>query len=255
MSKVLVDTSKCTACRGCQSACKNWNQLPAELTRFTGSYENPPAFLPYTWCRVTFNEYMEGGAVKWYFAKLQCMHCAEPACMNICPEGAISRTFLGSVTRDWDKCVGCGKCGEVCPHQVPKVSSLKKMMKCDFCYDRTSAGEPPACVATCPSGALTFGDDTSILAAASARASQIGGTVYGEDNLFVYVLLRNKSDYKIEPGPLNPGSGPGGGGPGGGGGPKPKDAGAQGAGGNEDAGGGNADEDTKGGVKKQAAAG
>ncbi|MBV8881733.1 MAG: hypothetical protein JO332_17380 [Planctomycetaceae bacterium] len=31
------------------------------------------------------------------------------------------------------------------------------MMKCDLCYDRTSAGKRPMCVTVCPSGALAFG--------------------------------------------------------------------------------------------------
>ncbi len=38
---ILVDTSKCTACRGCQIACKQWNQLPGTQTKNVGSYENP----------------------------------------------------------------------------------------------------------------------------------------------------------------------------------------------------------------------
>ena len=33
MSKsFLVDTTLCTACRGCQVACKQWHDLPAEET-------------------------------------------------------------------------------------------------------------------------------------------------------------------------------------------------------------------------------
>ena len=35
----LYDVSKCTACRGCQVACKDWNQLPASIKPFTGSYQ------------------------------------------------------------------------------------------------------------------------------------------------------------------------------------------------------------------------
>ena len=32
----LYDDSKCTACRGCQLACKQWNQMPARQTRNNG---------------------------------------------------------------------------------------------------------------------------------------------------------------------------------------------------------------------------
>jgi Fe-S-cluster-containing dehydrogenase component len=31
------------------------------------------------------------------------------------------------------------------------------MMKCDMCYDRTSAGKKPMCATVCPSQALFFG--------------------------------------------------------------------------------------------------
>ena len=42
MSKsFLIDTTLCTACRGCQVACKQWHDLPAEKTVNRGSYQNP----------------------------------------------------------------------------------------------------------------------------------------------------------------------------------------------------------------------
>ena len=43
MSKsFLIDTTLCTACRGCQVACKQWHDLPAEEeTVNRGSYQNP----------------------------------------------------------------------------------------------------------------------------------------------------------------------------------------------------------------------
>ena len=48
----LIDVSKCTACRGCQVACKQWNGLPAEHTKQTGTYENPPELSGTTWIKV-----------------------------------------------------------------------------------------------------------------------------------------------------------------------------------------------------------
>ena len=41
---IIVDTSRCTGCRGCQVACKQWNGLPASPTTQTGTYQNPPDF-------------------------------------------------------------------------------------------------------------------------------------------------------------------------------------------------------------------
>ena len=37
----FVDLTLCTACRGCQVACKQWKDLPAEQTRNLGSHQNP----------------------------------------------------------------------------------------------------------------------------------------------------------------------------------------------------------------------
>ncbi len=37
----LIDTTVCTGCRGCQIACKQWHDLPAEETKNVGSYQNP----------------------------------------------------------------------------------------------------------------------------------------------------------------------------------------------------------------------
>ena len=109
-------------------------QLPAELTRFTGNYENPPYFLPYTWCRVTFNEVAVKNDVKWYFAKQQCMHCKDPVCMQVCPHDALTRTKIGTIARNWHLCQGCKTCEYLCPYQVPKVGSRSnKMFKCTLC--------------------------------------------------------------------------------------------------------------------------
>ena len=33
----LIDTTRCTACRGCQLACKEWHDLPANATKQRGS--------------------------------------------------------------------------------------------------------------------------------------------------------------------------------------------------------------------------
>ena len=43
MSKsFFIDTTRCTGCRACQVACKQWHDLPAEETRNRGTFENPP---------------------------------------------------------------------------------------------------------------------------------------------------------------------------------------------------------------------
>jgi Fe-S-cluster-containing dehydrogenase component len=56
------------------------------------------------------------------------------------------------------RCIACNNCVLACPFGVPKLDvGLELMMKCDMCYDRTSAGLKPMCATVCPSGALAFG--------------------------------------------------------------------------------------------------
>ena len=69
---MLIDTSKCTGCRACQVACKQWNQLPSDETVFNGTYENPPNFSANTWTKIGFKEYHNEELDKdqWIFTKL-----------------------------------------------------------------------------------------------------------------------------------------------------------------------------------------
>ena len=68
---ILEDVTKCMGCRGCQVACKQWNELEAEETINTGSYENPPDLSPQTWVKVKFTEVVRGGKVRWLFTLIK----------------------------------------------------------------------------------------------------------------------------------------------------------------------------------------
>jgi len=205
MSKaILYDATKCTACRGCQVACKQWNGLETEMTTNTGTYENPPDLSSNTWLRIKFNEVSRNGngAIDWIFTRQACMHCTDAACVNICPSGALSHNALGFVQFDKDKCAGCGYCVEFCPFNIPRapcnrVSGVRKVDKCVFCADRVMNDEMPACVKSCPTGALQFGNRDEMLAIGRRRVAQIKQThpeanLYGADELgglhVMYVL-------------------------------------------------------------------
>ena len=95
-----------------------------------------------------------------YHVSLGCQHCAMPACMAKCPQGAIEKdTKTGLVHINQEKCTGVGACVETCPYNVPIVDkALGKGVKCDGCADRVAEGKSPICVEACPLRALEFGD-------------------------------------------------------------------------------------------------
>src|SRR3972149_9329209 len=81
----FIDTSKCTACRACQIACKMWNApLGTKGTRTLqrGNYQNPEDLSFFTYKLVRFNEPVGSGRVKWYFFPDQCRHCIDPSCKD-----------------------------------------------------------------------------------------------------------------------------------------------------------------------------
>ncbi len=195
---VLVDTTKCMGCRGCQVACKQANDNPAETTEFfakAGGYQNPRDLSAKTFSLVTFNEVEDDrGGLKWIFARRQCMHCTDPACVSACIVGALSKTEDGATVYDESKCIGCRYCMLACPFGVPCLEWEKPIAfirKCSFCTDRqhteglgevngaalgdetkvrmAAALSAPACVSSCATGALKFGERAELLREARER--------------------------------------------------------------------------------------
>lgn len=188
MSKgVLYDSTKCIGCRACQVACKQWNEMPAETTTNTGSYENPPKTSAYTLTKIRFNELEHDGKFHWVFTKIQCMHCEHPACAEACLVGAFQKTPEGAVVYDDNKCIGCRYCMVACPFGIPCYQwddPTPWVRKCNFCADRQAVGLKPACVTTCPTGALKFGERDDLIAEAhqriAANRDKYVDHVYGE---------------------------------------------------------------------------
>ncbi len=81
-----------------------------------------------------------------------------------CPADAIMRTADGIVhSARKPRCVACNNCVLACPFGIPKMQTeMHLMMKCDMCYDRSSAGKKPMCASVCPSQALFFGTRAEI---------------------------------------------------------------------------------------------
>jgi len=207
---MLIDTSKCTGCRACQAACKQWNQLPAEQTAFNGTYENPANFSPVTWTKIVFNykDKDANGRVHWLFSEQGCMHCTEAACIKVCPANAIYRTDFGTVRIDPDRCIGCNYCAANCTYQVIGFDRAANVArKCTFCYDRITNGEIPACAKTCPTGAITYGERSELIPLAQQRVQQLQQAGNSEANLYgleelnglamMYVLESNPESYGL----------------------------------------------------------
>lgn len=140
-----IDPSRCIGCNACVQAC-------AECDTHAGV------------SMIHLETIMRGDTVQ--TTPVICMHCEEPACAAVCPADAIKRTADGVVQSSLKpRCIGCTNCVYACPFGVPKYdAAIDQMMKCDMCYDRTSAGKKPMCATVCPSQALFFGTPEEIAA-------------------------------------------------------------------------------------------
>ena len=173
----LIDTSKCIGCKACQVACSEWNELRDEVGSNAGTYDNPNDLSADSWTLMRFAEYEnpDSGNLEWLIRKDGCMHCAEPGCLTACPSpGAIVKYANGIVDFNQDKCIGCGYCITGCPFDIPRISQKDhKAYKCTLCSDRVAVGLEPACVKTCPTGAIVFGSKQDMQVHAAGRIADL----------------------------------------------------------------------------------
>ncbi len=177
MSKTFfIDTTLCTACRGCQVACKQWHDLPAEQTTNRGSYQNPEDLSFDTYKLVRMREAVVDGQLRWLFFPDQCRHCLEPPCRDTAgdPSAIFKEAVTGAViytaqTRNLD----AGEIIESCPYDIPRQTSDGTLSKCDMCYDRVFNGLTPACVKVCPTGAMSFGERSEMITLANRHLKEV----------------------------------------------------------------------------------
>jgi formate dehydrogenase iron-sulfur subunit len=179
MSKgVLYDGTRCIGCRACSVACKVWNNLRADLGAkgtVEGGIQGQAVVSDKTFTFMRFREVeAEDGSLKWAFAKIQCMHCQHPACQTACIVGALRRSDeTGAVTYNRGKCIGCRYCMVACPFGIPCYEWDRPspwIKKCTFCADRQEGSDrEPACVTTCLTDALVFGEREDLIAEARRR--------------------------------------------------------------------------------------
>ncbi len=147
------NSARCTGCRTCEIACKDYKDLSQKIAfRRVYDYEGG------LWTAQDDGSYMTDTFA--YHVSLACNHCAMPACIEVCPQGAIVKNDdTGVVAIDEDVCIGDGACVAACPYDAPILDPEKgQAVKCDFCQDRLSEGKAPICVEACPVRALDYGD-------------------------------------------------------------------------------------------------
>jgi Fe-S-cluster-containing dehydrogenase component len=154
----IVDLRRCVGCHACAVACK------AELN--TDPVSSPLPLRNTHPVQVNLRAVLTVEAGTWptlstVFVTMACNHCAAPACLRACPVGAITKDAgTGLVQINGGACVGCRYCAWVCPYGAPQYNEGSgKVEKCTGCVHRLTEGLAPACVTTCPTGALRFTRD------------------------------------------------------------------------------------------------
>jgi len=189
-------------------ACKQWNQRSTEKTINWGNHQNPPDLSFNTWKLVRFNE-IAGDKVEWYFFPDQCRHCVSPPCKEVADgkaKGAITHDEkTGAVVFNSKikiKTADFKEIREACPYDIPRFNAGTGIMgKCTMCFDRTPDGLLPACVKTCPTGAMSFGDRKAMLEKATKRLAEVKG-IYKDASLanpddvrVIYLLTDDPKKY------------------------------------------------------------
>ena len=146
---ILTDLNRCVGCMACMVSCKVINGVPI------GSYWNKMLRIgPYK-----RKNYKTSNDVDMYYLSVQCQHCENPKCVEVCPTGASHKMADGTVQIDKAKCIGCQFCAMSCPYNVRYLNEEERVVeKCTLCEQLTSQGGLPQCVAQCGGRARFFGD-------------------------------------------------------------------------------------------------
>ena len=160
MPRVIhVNLDKCMGCHSCELACA---VAHSESQNLLEAINEEPGVRP----RVAVM------AVGDMAVPLQCRHCEDAPCVEICPSGALQKPDPeGPVTIDQEMCIGCKTCIIVCPFGVISMTPEgKTIVKCDLCVERLNQGQQPACVEACPTRAIQLVEVEQIAAQTRRRA-------------------------------------------------------------------------------------
>lgn len=139
--RFAFDMGACVGCHSCEVACAEQNGNPVSVN----------------WRKVGEVEAGTFPAARRFSLSMSCNHCVEPTCLSGCPTNAYVKLDNGVVSQLADSCIGCQYCIWNCPYEAPVFNPERRIVtKCDMCLPRLEAGQAPACVAACPTGALTI---------------------------------------------------------------------------------------------------
>ena len=144
MSRIVCDEKMCSGCLACVTACLDQHYDETEID----------AVSP----RIYEERVSERTGLVSYRTR-SCMHCEDAPCMVVCPKDVFVRDDQGLVlAAHAEACIGCRKCAQACPHQVPQFDASNRIVKCDGCAVRVANGLEPACVRACNTGALKLSE-------------------------------------------------------------------------------------------------
>jgi anaerobic selenocysteine-containing dehydrogenase/Fe-S-cluster-containing dehydrogenase component len=197
---MVIDSDRCTGCSACVAACYAENNLAVVGKTRVGLGREMP------WLTIQRFIEGEGDSYKTLMQPMLCQQCGNAGCEPVCPVYATYHNSEGLNVQVYNRCVGTRYCSNNCPYKVrrfnwfnyeweaplnlqlnPDVTVRSKgvMEKCSFCVQRITRARQaanaegrdvrdgevtPACVQTCPTKALTFGNLTDPASVVSKRA-------------------------------------------------------------------------------------
>ena len=164
----FVDPSRCIGCQACIKACEEC-ETHRGVSMINFDYLDRPNSIA--------------------SAAFVCFHCEDPTCAEVCPADAIKIGEDGVVQSSLkSRCIACSNCVLACPFGIPKlVPEYEQMMKCDMCYDRTSADKRPMCATVCPSQALAYVRPEQI--ARTRREKPVNSFRFGQQTVATKVFM------------------------------------------------------------------